>query len=356
MSAASREPEPARTATEAGTVPDSGAPGTGTSSTTAEDRSGYFAVLVFPLLIITGGLVGFFFTDTVSAAAPAVNPMLGVVMLTMGLTLRPVDFALVAKRPVPVLLGVVAQYVIMPLVALGVVTLLGLPPLIAAGVILVGCAPGGTASNVVSYLARGDVALSVTMTSISTLLAPLLTPLLTLWLAGQYMPLDGGSMALTIVNVVLLPVLGGIVIRMLLPRITEALLPVLPWLSVLAISVIVAIVVSGSAETIISAGLLVLVAVILHNVIGMSLGYGAAVLFRLPLPSRRTTAVEVGMQNSGLAAGLAAQYMDPLSALPGAVFSVWHNVSGALFATLCRSLDKRKAAAEARVGATAPTE
>ncbi|WP_245579736.1 bile acid:sodium symporter family protein [Brevibacterium album] len=361
MSAASREPEPARTATEAGTVPDSGAPGTGapgtgTSSTTAEDRSGYFAVLVFPLLIITGGLVGFFFTDTVSAAAPAVNPMLGVVMLTMGLTLRPVDFALVAKRPVPVLLGVVAQYVIMPLVALGVVTLLGLPPLIAAGVILVGCAPGGTASNVVSYLARGDVALSVTMTSISTLLAPLLTPLLTLWLAGQYMPLDGGSMALTIVNVVLLPVLGGIVIRMLLPRITEALLPVLPWLSVLAISVIVAIVVSGSAETIISAGLLVLAAVILHNIIGIGLGYGAAVLFRLPLPSRRTTAVEVGMQNSGLAAGLAAQYMDPLSALPGAVFSVWHNVSGALFATLCRSLDKRKAAAEARVGAAAPTE
>ncbi|WP_291794373.1 bile acid:sodium symporter family protein [Brevibacterium sp.] len=324
-----------------------------TAAARAEDRSGYFAVLVFPLLIIAGGLAGFFFSDTISQAAPAVNPMLGVVMLTMGLTLRPVDFGLVIKRPVPVLLGVVAQYVIMPLVALGIVTLLDLPPLIAAGVILVGCAPGGTASNVVSYLARGDVALSVTMTSISTLLAPLLTPLLTLWLAGQYMPLDGGSMALTIVNVVLLPVLAGIVIRMLLPRITEALLPVLPWLSVLAISVIVAIVVSGSAETIVSAGLLVLVAVILHNVAGMALGYGAAALFRLPVPSRRTTAIEVGMQNSGLAAGLAAQYMDPLSALPGAVFSVWHNVSGALFATLCRSIDKRKTAAEARTGAEA---
>lgn len=307
----------------------------------AEERSGYVAVLVFPVLIILGGLVGYLAADEVSRAAPAVNPLLGVVMFTMGLTLRPADFALVVRRPLPVMLGIIAQYVIMPLTALLVVTVLGLPSELAAGVILVGCAPGGTASNVVSYLARGDVALSVTMTSISTLLAPLLTPLLTLWLAGRYMPLDGAGMAQTIATIVLLPVVAGVVFRLLLRRLTEALLPVLPWLSVLAISVIVAIVVSGSADAMLSAGLLVLVAVIAHNVLGMAVGYGAAAAFGLPVPARRTTGVEVGMQNSGLAAGLAAQYMDPLSALPGAVFSVWHNVSGALFATACRARDRR---------------
>lgn len=310
-------------------------------STTDQDRSGYVAVLVFPVLIIVGGVVGYLAADEVSRAAPAVNLLLGLVMFTMGLTLRPVDFALVVRRPLPVLLGVVAQYVVMPLTALVVVTVLQLPAELAAGVILVGCAPGGTASNVVSYLARGDVALSVTMTSISTVLAPFLTPLLTLWLAGRYMPLDGGGMARTIVTIVLLPVIAGLVARLLLGRLTTALLPVLPWLSVLAISVIVAIVVSGSADAMLTAGPLVLVAVVLHNLLGMSLGYGAAAAFRLPVPARRTTGIEVGMQNSGLAAGLAAQYMDPLSALPGAIFSVWHNVSGALFAALCRARDRR---------------
>lgn len=310
-------------------------------ATATEERSGYIAVLVFPLLIVAGGVIGYLAADTVSGAAPFVNPLLGLVMFTMGLTLRPADFALVVRRPLPVVLGVMAQYVIMPLCAVLVVSLLGLPSELAAGVILVGCAPGGTASNVVSYLARGDVALSVAMTSVSTLLAPLLTPLLTLWLAGRYMPLDGAGMARTIVTIVLLPVIAGIIVRLLLAPLAEALLPVLPWLSVAAISIIVAIVVSGSADAMLSAGALVLVAVIAHNLLGTALGYGAATLARLPVAARRTTGIEVGMQNSGLAAGLAAQYMDPLSALPGAVFSVWHNVSGALFAAWCRRRDRR---------------
>ncbi|GAA4283687.1 bile acid:sodium symporter family protein [Brevibacterium daeguense] len=310
------------------------------------ERSGYIAVLVFPVLIIIGGLVGYFAAGPVSSASGLVNPLLGIVMFTMGLTLRPVDFALVFKRPLPVILGVIAQYVIMPLMALFVVFLLQLPPEIAAGVILVGCAPGGTASNVVAFLARGDVALSVTMTSVSTLLAPLLTPMLTLWLAGQYMPLDASGMALTIVQIVLVPVVLGIVVGRLLPGLVKGLSPILPWLSTLTIAIIVAIVVSGSADKIIEAGLLVLAAVILHNLFGMALGYSAAALFKLPVPVKRTTAIEVGMQNSGLAAGLAAQYMNPLAALPGAVFSVWHNVSGAIFATVCRTIDQRKKARE----------
>lgn len=305
----------------------------------SEERSGYRAVTVFPILIVLGGLVGYVFSDTVSGAAPAVNPLLGVVMFTMGLTLRPVDFALVAKRPLPVLLGVMAQFVVMPLVALLVVWIMQLPAEIAAGVILLGCAPGGTASNVVAYLARGDVALSVAMTSVSTMLAPLLTPALTLWLAGQYLPVDAAAMAMSILQIVLLPVIAGIVVRLALPKVVTRLIPALPWLSVLTISVIVAIVISGSADRIVEAGLVVLGAVVLHNVIGMSLGYGLAAATGQPLSSRRTVAIEVGMQNSGLAAGLAATYFNPLAALPGAVFSVWHNVSGALFAFWCRRRD-----------------
>lgn len=312
----------------------------------SEDRAAYIAALGFPILVIIGGLMGFSASDAVTNISSWVNPLLGVVMFSMGLTLKPVDFALVAKRPLPVLIGVVAQFVIMPITALIVVWVLQLPAEIAAGVILVGCAPGGTSSNVVSYLARGDVALSVTMTSISTLLAPLLTPLLTLWLAGQYMPLNAGSMALSIVQVVLVPVLGGLVLRLILPKLIEKLLPVLPWISVISISMIVAIVVAGSRDKILEAGLLVLAAVIIHNTLGYLLGYTAARLTGQPVAARRTTAVEVGMQNSGLAAGLAAQYMSPLAALPGAIFSVWHNLSGALLAALCRAADKRAAQRE----------
>ncbi len=311
--------------------------------TTAADRGAYAAVLIFPVLVLVGGLVGFLAPGSVSGLSGWVNPLLGIVMFGMGLTLRPVDFALVARRPLPVLLGVVAQYVLMPLIAVVVVLALRLPAEIAAGVILVGCAPGGTASNVVSYLARGDVALSVAMTSISTLVAPILTPLLTLWLAGQYMPLDGASMAWSIVRIVLLPVVLGLAVRLLVPRLVERALPVLPWLSVTAISLIVAIVVSRSADRIVEAGLLVLAAVALHNGLGLTLGYLVGVVTRQPVAARRTVAIEVGMQNSGLAAGLAAQYMNPLSALPGAVFSVWHNLSGAVFALLCRRADARRA-------------
>lgn len=307
------------------------------------DRSAYIATLGFPLLVIIGGLVGFVGHGSIAGHSDWVNPLLGVIMFGMGLTLRPTDFVLVVKRPLPVLIGVVAHYVIMPLAALLVVWVLRLPDAVAAGVILVGCAPSGTASNVVAFLARGDLALSVAMSSISTLIAPVMTPLLTLWLAGEYMPLEAGDMALDIVKVVLLPVLVGLLAHIFVPRIVEKILPVLPWVSVLAIAVVVALVISGAHDKILDAGISVLAAVVLHNLLGLGFGFGAGKLFRQPEPACRTMAVEVGMQNSGLAAGLAAQYMEPLSALPGAIFSVWHNVSGALFAMLCRAVDNRRA-------------
>ncbi len=307
-----------------------------TTASAAEERSARVAVTLFPLLILAGGAVALAAPTAFSGLSPWINPLLGIIMFGMGLTLTPPDFAIIAKRPVPVVIGVVAQYAIMPFLGWLVAMALSLPPALAAGVILVGCCPGGTASNVVSYLAKGDVALSVAMTSVSTLIAPLLTPVLALWLAGQYMPVDAGSMAWSIVQIVLLPVLLGLVIRLFLPRLVNKALPALPWISVIAITFVVIAVVSGSAKAIFSAGLLVLAAVILHNGLGYALGYGAARQCRLPIPARRTTAIEVGMQNSGLAAGLARQYMTPEAALPGAIFSVWHNVSGAVLAAYWR--------------------
>ncbi len=265
-----------------------------------------------------------------------INPLLMVIMFCMGLTLTMPDFALVFKNPLPVLGGVAAQFIIMPSMGWLVATMLQLEPALAAGLILVGCAPGGTASNVVSYLARGNVALSVAMTSVSTLLAPLLTPALALWLAGQYMPVDAGSMAISVVQIVLIPVVLGIFLRMLFNRFVDKLSGALPWLSVLAITFVVTVIVAGSARTIVTAGLLVLVAVVLHNALGLALGYAIGILLRVPEDSRRTIAIEVGMQNSGLAGGLAKQYFSPEAALPGAVFSVWHNLSGALIAAYWR--------------------
>ncbi|WP_457966014.1 bile acid:sodium symporter family protein [Arthrobacter sp. D1-29] len=309
---------------------------TSTTASGAEERSARIAVTLFPVLILAGGAVALAAPAAFTGLAPWITPLLGIIMFGMGLTLTPPDFAVIAKRPVPVVIGVVAQYAVMPLLGWLIAAALGLPPALAAGVILVGCCPGGTASNVVSYLARGDVALSVAMTTVSTLIAPLLTPVLALWLAGQYMPVDAGSMAWSIVQIVLLPVLLGLVIRLFLPRLVTRALPALPWISVLAITVVVVAVVAGSAKAIFAAGLLVLAAVVLHNGLGYALGYTAARLFRLPIPSRRTTAIEVGMQNSGLAAGLARQYLTPEAALPGAIFSVWHNVSGAVLAAYWR--------------------
>ncbi len=291
---------------------------------------------LFPILILAGAGIAFLAPDTFSPLGEVINPLLGIIMFGMGLTLTLPDFKVVLTRPLPVLLGVIAQFTIMPLVGFAVAWALQLPNDLAAGVILVGCAPGGTSSNVVTYLAKGDTALSVTMTSVSTLLAPVLTPLLTLWLAGEYMPVDGWGMAKSILQIVLIPVALGLVVRLLLPRVVTRALPALPWVSVIAITLVVVAVVSGSADTIADAGLLVLAAVVLHNVIGYLLGYAFGAAAKQPERVRRTMSVEVGMQNSGLAAGLAAQYFSPLAALPGAVFSVWHNISGAILAAYLR--------------------
>ncbi|MFE0104228.1 bile acid:sodium symporter family protein [Streptomyces sp. NPDC059009] len=295
-------------------------------------RAARRAVTVFPVLVLAAGALGLATPDTFQGWGTNVPYLLGVVMFCMGLTMTPLDFKGVAKRPWAVGLGLVAHYVIMPGLGWLIAHALDLSPQLAAGVILVGCAPSGTASNVVTYLARGDVALSVSVATVSTVLAPLVTPPLTLLLAGEYLPVEAGSMVTDIVKTVLLPVAGGLVVRLLLGRYVDRVLGALPWLSALTIAAIVAIVVAGSAAAIKSAAAMVFLAVVLHNGLGLALGYGAGRLARLGAPSSRAMAFEVGMQNSGLAASLATAHFSPLAALPAAVFSVWHNVSGAVVA------------------------
>ncbi|SJM57371.1 bile acid:sodium symporter family protein [Gulosibacter sp. 10] len=313
-----------------------------------EDRSARLAVTVFPIIVIAAFLLGFLLPDQMQALGPYVNLALGIIMFGMGLTLTLPDFALVVKRPLPVLLGVIAQYAIMPGLAVALVWAFQLPSELAIGVILVGCAPGGTSSNVITYLAKGDVALSITMTSVSTLLAPIFTPVLTLWLAGALLPVDAGAMALSIVQLVLIPIIGGLLVRWLLRRWIGAILPAMPWVSVLGIAFVVVAVVAGSADTILVAGALVFVVVILHNGLGYLLGYFASRIFKYPESVARTTAVEVGMQNSGLAATLASTHFNPAAALPAAVFSVWHNISGGLLALFFRARTARQERAEAQ--------
>ncbi|MBF0815737.1 bile acid:sodium symporter family protein [Microbacterium paludicola] len=303
-------------------------------ATASADRAARLAVTVFPILVIVAGVIGFLLPGTVAPLGQAVPWLLGVVMFGMGLTLTLPDFSRILKRPWMVAIGVVLQYLIMPLTAWLIALALQLPAELAAGVILVGCAPGGTASNVVTYLSRGDTALSVTVTTCSTLLAPVLTPLLTLWLAGQFLEVPFASMMMSILQTVLLPVVAGLIVRLLLRRWVERVQPALPWLSTVAIALIVAAVVAGSADKIVEAGLLVFLAVFLHNGFGLLLGYLAAWGMRMTQRERRAISIEVGMQNSGLAASLAAAHFSPLAALPAAVFSVWHNLSGAIFALI----------------------
>lgn len=268
----------------------------------------------------------------------AISPLLGVVMFGMGLTLKAADFKPVFVHPKQILVGELAQFIIMPLVAWLLCRMLNLPVELAIGVILVGCCPGGTASNVICYLAGGNVAMSVAMTSVSTLLAPFVTPALVLLLGGHSVDVNVIGMFLSIVQVVILPIGLGLVVNQYFGRYTSKVVSALPAVSTVAIAVIVGVVVSGNAERIMGCSLIVALAVILHNVLGLVLGYLICLAFKFDHSTRTAISIEVGMQNSGLASSLAATHfaMYPMAAVPGALFSVWHNISGSIAAQIFR--------------------
>lgn len=265
-----------------------------------------------------------------------INWMLGIIMLGMGITLKPIDFKLVFSHPKNIIIGCCAQFTVMPLLAWVLSKLFHLPPELAIGVILVGCCPGGTASNVITYLAKGDLALSVGMTAVSTVLAPFLTPVICWLLAGTYVEVNMLNMFVSIFQVVIVPILIGLTVQALFPKFTERVAEILPALSSVVIALIVGAVVSANAEKLLSVGALVLLVVVLHNCFGFLCGFCIGRLLHLPHEKCVAVSIEVGMQNSGLACSLAQQHFFALQAatVPGAIFSVWHNIAGALFAKL----------------------
>lgn len=258
--------------------------------------------------------------------------MLGIVMLGMGLMLRLDDVRIVLSCPQDVLIGNVLQFFIMPLLGYLLTIIFQLPPDLAVGVILVGCCPGGTASNVMTYLAKGDLALSVGVTTVSTLLAPFVTPMLVWALAGTMVEVDIITMFLSIVQVVILPIAIGIIIRHYASSFADKVAVYLPAVSVIAIALIIMAVVAANQNALLTSGITILIVVILHNLMGFLLGYGAAALVGLSRPKKVALSIEVGMQNSGLACSLAHQHFAAMAmaGVPGAIFSVWHNIAGAI--------------------------
>lgn len=288
----------------------------------------------FAIWALVSAVLGFIFPEFFASLAFLIVPILGIIMFGMGMTLKAEDFVEIIKRPKPVLVGLIAQFTLMPLIAYCLTMVFNLDPLIAVGVILVGCCPGGTSSNVITFLAKGDVALSVAITSISTLLAPFLTPVLLNVFAGQLIDIGLVNMMMTITKIVILPILLGIIFHRFLGKKIEFAIEILPMISVLGISIIIAAVVAVSKATILDSGVIVFIVVALHNMMGYTLGYLIARLSGFTEKQRRAIMVEVGMQNSGLGAALAATYFNPVAALPSAIFSVWHNFSGALVANI----------------------
>ena len=293
----------------------------------------------FGLLVLAAAVLALCFPATLRLIPPMViNYLLGVVMFGMGLTLNLNDFRIVFSRPKDVIIGCLSQFTVMPLLAWALSRIFSLDEALALGVVLVGCCPGGTASNVITYMAKGDLALSVGMTGVSTLLAPLLTPLLTWALAGKSIQVNVASMFLSILWVVILPIAVGLVVKWLWPRFTKRITEYLPAFSSLAIAAIVAIVIGANAEKLLAGGLIIVLVVMLHNVCGLGLGYLIGRMLRLSEPKKRAISIEVGMQNSGLASSLATLHFAayPMATIPGAIFSVWHNLSGAAVAWLFR--------------------
>ena len=308
---------------------------------TLEAISNFISKYMAAFVIIVAA-IALFMPWTFTWSAKYVTYLLGIVMFGMGMTLRFEDFKLVFKRPKDVFIGALAQFTIMPALAWVLATLFQLPPELAVGVILVGTCPGGTSSNVMTYLARGDVALSVSMTMTTTILAPIVTPILSWWLAGAWIDISLQAMMISIIQVVVVPIALGIIINKFFVR---KAIKLLPLISVIAIVLIVGGVVSVSAQKIMETGLLIMAVVILHNMLGYALGFAIAKALKMDIAKSKAISIEVGMQNSGLATSLAMMHFGAVAAIPGAIFSVWHNISGSLAANyLAGKMDKEEKA------------
>ncbi len=287
---------------------------------------------LFPLWAALLSLLAYFVPGAFTSMSGAIIPLLTVIMLAMGLTLTTRDFANVAKSRKAMAVGVVLQFLIMPAAAWSVATLFGFGPELMIGMLLVGSVAGGTSSNVMCYLAKGDTALSISMTAASTIIGVFLTPVLASFFAGQSIDVPVQPMLMTLLQVVLVPVAIGVALNEFASKWIRKIEGLFPYVSMSAILLIIAIVVALNAGKIATVGLIVAFAVILHNAIGLALGYGITALLGFDRKICRTIAFEVGLQNSGLATALALKFFTPAAALPGTLFSVWHNISGSILA------------------------
>ncbi|MDM5334980.1 bile acid:sodium symporter family protein [Ureibacillus composti] len=309
-------------------------------------RIGKFAGDTFAIWVLVAAGLAIWMPQNFTWIGGYITILLGIVMFGMGMTLKIDDFKLILQHPKGVIIGIISQFVVMPSLAFALAKIFNLPPEIAVGVILVGCCPGGTSSNVMTFLAKGNTALSVTITSCTTLLAPFVTPALIYFLASEWLPVSFMSMFMSVVQVVLIPIILGIVAQFVFKPLVQKSVDILPTVSVVAIVMIVAGVVSGSRDKILETGLLIFAIVILHNGLGYLFGFLIAKAFKLNYEDQKAVSIEVGMQNSGLGAQLALAHFDPLSAVPSAIFSFWHNISGPILATYWSSkadrLEKKK--------------
>lgn len=291
-----------------------------------------FAGKYFAFIIIAISACALYTPSTFTPIVPHIPFLLGIIMFGMGMTLKGEDFKLVLKHPKAVLIGATAQFTVMPLIAIVLCYVFKLPKELAAGVILVGTCPGGTASNVMAYLAKGDVALSVSMTTVTTTLAPIFTPLLTLLLAGTFIPVSAYAMFLSIVKVILLPIFLSIIVKKLFGNKIQTVCEILPLLSIVCIVLINGGIVGANSSKIISCALILFTVTVLHNSLGLLAGYSIAKLFGLPEEKRRTLSFEVGVQNAGLGVSLATTHFTPTAALPAAVAVVWHLIASPILA------------------------
>jgi BASS family bile acid:Na+ symporter len=296
-------------------------------------------IKLFPLLAIIGAALGYLLPDLIGSAKVAIVPLLMLVMLGMGLTLHASDFQKLAKLKSALLLGILLQFSVMPLAALLVSHLFNLSTQLTIGMLLVGSVAGGTASNVMTFLAKGNVALSVSMTATSTLASVILTPIIMLGLAGSSVAVPATEMLHSLMMIILLPVAAGVLLNSFASKYLQNLGPHFALLAIAAIVLIIAIVVALNADRLSSINPVILLAPLVHNLIGLLLGYQAAKLCGFNAAICRTLAIEVGMQNSGLATALALKFFTPLAAVPGAIFSVWLNITGAIFAARFQQQD-----------------
>jgi BASS family bile acid:Na+ symporter len=296
---------------------------------------------LFPVWAILFSLLAYFYSDLFASFKSWIIPLLTVVMFGMGMTLTWENFKEIFKSPAVIFLGFGLQYLIMPEAAYAISQLFSLSPVMMAGVVLVGCSPGGTASNVITYLGDGNVALSITLTLTSTIFAVALTPFFSYLILNQVVPVPIGDMFLSILQIVLIPVFAGTALNSFFGKKIEKIRKIFPFLSTVAIVLIIAIIVALNKSKLADIDLIIIAAVILHNLTGLTFGYFIPKLFKYDKTICRTIGIEVGMQNSGLSVALAVKFFSAAAALPGAIFSIWHNLSGSVLAGWWRYKDSK---------------